>query len=140
MGLLDIAPTKICPTWRNKRMGEDYIAKRLDRFLILGNLVESPLIFRQWVGSRGESNHHPIFLEVVGGSRKSMSPFKFNSAWLKEEEFLNLVKELWNPIIQEEWAMVQFSQNLFLKKATIDWARKKKQLDEHELINTEIYK
>jgi len=47
------------------------------------------------VGLRGESNHHPIFLEVAGDSRKLASPFKFNSAWLKEEEFLNLLKELY---------------------------------------------
>jgi hypothetical protein len=94
-GLLNITPTKICPTWRNKRMGEDYITKMLDHFLISGNLVETPIIFKQWVGLRGESNHHPIFLEVAGDSRKPASPFKFNSAWLKEEEFLNLLKELY---------------------------------------------
>jgi hypothetical protein len=58
------------------------------------------------VGSGGDSNHHPIFLEVVGGSRKPTSPFKFNSAWLKKGEFLNLVKELRNPIIQEEWETI----------------------------------
>jgi hypothetical protein len=111
-GLLDIAPTKIFPTWRNKRMGEDYIEKRLDRFLISGKPGGVPSNFQTMGGIGGESDHHPIFLEVAGDSRKPSSPFKFNSAWLKEEEFLNLVKELWNPIIQEERAMVQFSQNL----------------------------
>jgi hypothetical protein len=34
VGLLDIEPTKLTPTWRNKRIGEDKIAKRLDHFLI----------------------------------------------------------------------------------------------------------
>jgi hypothetical protein len=49
-GLLDIAPTNIFPTWINKRMRDDYIEKRLDSFLILGNSMDSPLIFIQWVG------------------------------------------------------------------------------------------
>jgi hypothetical protein len=34
VGLLDIEPTKLTPTWRNKRTGEARISKRLDRFLI----------------------------------------------------------------------------------------------------------
>jgi hypothetical protein len=138
LGLLDITPIKLSPTWRNKRIGEDYIAKRLDHFLISENLVESPLLFRQWVGSGGESDHHPIFLEVAGRSKKPAIPFKFNSSWLKEEEFLALVKEIWTPITPGRLAVVQFARNLKnLKKDTVEWARKKKQQDEHELINIE---
>ena len=33
-GLLDIELEKLTPTWRNKRIGEEIIAKRLDFFLI----------------------------------------------------------------------------------------------------------
>jgi hypothetical protein len=33
--LLDIEPSKLSPTWSNKRVGEARIAKRLDMFLIL---------------------------------------------------------------------------------------------------------
>jgi hypothetical protein len=138
VGSLYISHAKLCPTWRNKRLGEDYISKRLDRFLLSTNLVESPLFFRQWVGSGGESDHHPIYLEVEGRSKKPTSPFKFNSAWLKEEEFMSLAKDIWTPLVQEEQAMVQFVRNLKnIKKAIVEWARKKKQLDEHELINIE---
>ena len=134
--MLDITPTKIIPTWRNKRIGEDYIAKRLDHFLISEALVESPLLFRQWVGYGGESDHHLIFLEVEGRSKKPTSPFKFISAWLKEEEFLDLVKEIWTPLHQGDQDVVQFARNLKrIKKDTIDSARKKKQQDEHEIIN-----
>jgi hypothetical protein len=38
--LLDIEPTKFKPSWRNNRVGEDNIAKRLDRFLIKDTLLE----------------------------------------------------------------------------------------------------
>jgi hypothetical protein len=136
--LLDITPIILRPTWRNKCVGEDFIAKRIDRFLLSEPLVESPLIFRQWVGSGGESDHHPIFLEVAGRPKKPASPFKFNSSWLQEEDFLNLVKEIWVPIGQEDRVVVQFAQNLKrLKKAIVEWDKRKKQNDEQELINIE---
>jgi hypothetical protein len=93
-------------------MGDDHIAKRLDRFLISAHLVEEPLLLRQWVGSGGESDHDPIFMEVAVNTRKPTSPFKFNSAWMKEEEFINLVKETWIPLNQDERETVQFARNL----------------------------
>jgi hypothetical protein len=61
VGLIDVL-IKINPNWRNKRLGEDCIAKRLDHFLISSALVEEPLLFRQWTGLGGESNHFSIFL------------------------------------------------------------------------------
>jgi hypothetical protein len=33
-GLIDIAPIRLGPSWINKRLGDDYITKRLDHFLI----------------------------------------------------------------------------------------------------------
>jgi hypothetical protein len=33
-GLLDIEPTKLSPTWSDKRVGDAIIAKRLEFFLI----------------------------------------------------------------------------------------------------------
>jgi hypothetical protein len=56
-----------------------------------------------------------------------MSPFKFNSTWLKEEDFLNLVKEVWIPMDRRDRVAVQFVQNLKrLKKDTMEWAKRKK--------------
>jgi hypothetical protein len=49
------------------------------------------------VGAGGESDHYPILLEVAKGRRKPTSPFKFNPKWLKEESFIDLVKEQWVP-------------------------------------------
>jgi hypothetical protein len=39
-GMVDAAPVKLLPTWRNGRRGQDYIAKRLDRFLIDEKLMD----------------------------------------------------------------------------------------------------
>jgi hypothetical protein len=34
---------------------------------------------------------------MAKAGRKRPNPFKFNSAWLVEEEFINLIKEKWAP-------------------------------------------
>jgi hypothetical protein len=73
--LIDIAPTKIFPLGEQKSR-EDYIAKRIDYFLLSEKLLESPLNFRQWIGCGGESDHHPIFMEIAGRSHKPTSPFQ----------------------------------------------------------------
>jgi hypothetical protein len=54
------------------------------------------------------------------------------------ERFINLVKEFWTPIGQEERASVQFERNLkSLKLATKDWAKRKKQQLDQDIINME---
>lgn len=43
--LIDTSPIKLKPTWRNRRSGEDRIAKRLDRFLLSESLAaKAPLL------------------------------------------------------------------------------------------------
>jgi hypothetical protein len=95
LNLLDIEPVKFKPTWRNNRVGEDNIAKRLDRFLIKDTLLEKSFQLKQWIGHGGISDHYPIFLELRTGLDKPPSPFKFNRTWLSDETFLKLVKENW---------------------------------------------
>jgi len=139
--LLDILPPKLVPTWRNKRAGEQRVAKRLDRFLVTESLALGVEIVRQWVETGGISDHCPIFLEFRGRRRKPPSPFKFNSSWLKEEGFQSLVKEMWNPHPQNslEHAGVHFYQNLKrLKEATISWAHAKQVNDDLILKNCEL--
>jgi hypothetical protein len=45
-GMLDIEPTKITPTWRNKRTWKDKIAKRIILFLILEGFLDEFLRVR----------------------------------------------------------------------------------------------
>ena len=39
MNMVDLAPTKIGPTWRNGRVGSEGVSKRLDRFLASLHLI-----------------------------------------------------------------------------------------------------
>jgi hypothetical protein len=78
------------------------------------------------MGTGGEFDHFPIFLELVGVLKNPASLFKFNSAWLKEESFQNLVKEVWAPLDHTERATVQFARNLKELKITTK-AREKRE-------------
>eukprot|EP00253_Pinus_taeda_P033133 PITA_33133 len=93
--LIDPSPSKFKPTWRNRRTGEDRIAKRLDRFLLSEGLILKVPIFKQWVEEIGNSDHFPIFLDISFSPPKPPSPFKFNSSWLQDPCFKNLFVETW---------------------------------------------
>ena len=103
------------------------IAKRLDRFLVGDSIVMSRhLQSRQWVDWGGESDHNPIMLEIRSEVRKTPSPFKFNSAWISDPSFCELVKSLWTPLCDVEGIRVGFSfmENLKRsKKKTLYWAK-----------------
>jgi endonuclease/exonuclease/phosphatase family metal-dependent hydrolase len=63
-GLVDVEPLKVLPTWRNGRRGHNYIAKRLDRFLISEDLVMSGIRYRSWVCNTKISDHMPVILHL----------------------------------------------------------------------------
>eukprot|EP00253_Pinus_taeda_P030772 PITA_30772 len=93
--LIDPSPIKLKPTWRNRRSGEDWIAKRLDCFLLSEGLISKIPLFRQWVEEVGNSDPFPIFLELSFPPPKPPAPFKFNSSWLQYPSFNNLFKNTW---------------------------------------------
>jgi hypothetical protein len=66
-GLVDVEPLKFLPTWRNGRKGHDYIAKRLDRFLVSEKLVSSGIRYRSWVCNVKISDHMPVILHLDKG-------------------------------------------------------------------------
>ena len=62
LGLVDIAPAVILPTWSNHRIGNENICKRLDRLLISADLLDCDFHFRQWVGCGGTFISSACFL------------------------------------------------------------------------------
>ena len=98
--------------------------------------MENPIQTRQWIGSVCESDHPPIFLEVVGSMRKPTIPFKFNSTWLKEASFHNLVKEHWIPYDHRSGVSptIWFATSLKnVEKEVVEWAHNKRQRDDQDL-------
>ena len=93
---MDIAPSVVLPTWNNRRDGCENICKRLDILLISVDLLEFNLCFHQWVGCGGESDHQPVFLQILGHDKILHIPFKFNPHSLEHEDFILLLKRV-NP-------------------------------------------
>ena len=89
IGLLDIHPNSLKA---NNISGEGRISMRLDIFTIASQLVDKLNSVRQWIGSGGDSNRCPIFLEVKDLGKKPLSPFKFNLCWINEEYCMKILK------------------------------------------------
>jgi hypothetical protein len=83
-GLTDVEPAKFLPTWRNGRGEKDFIAKRLDRFLINENLALSGYIYRTWVVNVNIFDHMSMIFQLDKEQGKIRYPFKFNSVYLDE--------------------------------------------------------
>lgn len=80
--LIDLNLIQFKPTFRNRHTISEMVEKRLGRFLMVEDMADKVQLFRQWVGSEGHSNHHPIFLKIKSGISKTGSPFNFTSSWL----------------------------------------------------------
>ena len=127
--LIDLDPQFLKPTWTNRRVGEERIAKWLDRFLIYEDLLEGDFMFKRKVDSGAESYHLPICPEI----KNPANPFKIFSSWLKNEEVVQIIQSNWMPYQAENGtrAAIHFTQNLLrIKKLLKDWAIKKKVQDE----------
>jgi hypothetical protein len=125
--LIDIHPGKLVPTWRNGRVGDAFIAKRLDRFLLSEDLMLSTGIFRSWVEFPFISDHVSILLQLDLLPVYKAIPFKFNSVSRTDKEFYTLVHNLWiDPLYLREpckhkrlvWKLKD------LKKSTKIWQKK----------------
>ena len=64
LGLIDIAPMALIPTWSNRRIGFDSICKRLDRLLLSMDFLDRDFILKQWIGLGGNLDHQPVFLQI----------------------------------------------------------------------------
>jgi len=67
-------------------------------------------------------------------------PFKFNSVWLDDPDFVNLVRTSWNGLLENETLtpMDSLVKKLkVLRSLVINWERKKKVAAKEELVNIE---
>ena len=89
----------------------------------------------------GDSDHHPVFLQILGHDKNTHSPFKFNAHWLEHEDLVILLKNSWR-VYDENSGMSlasQFSANLKrIKDVSICWFVKRKEQDLKDLVEIEI--
>ena len=129
MSLYNIDLMKLRPTWRNMRTSDGRIAKHLDRLLASDSFIEDMIVVKWQIGLGGELDHMPIFLEIAKDGRKALSPLKFNTNWLEEEDYLIIIKESWVNFNEASrvLATIQFDWNLArVKKISSLGPREKK--------------
>ena len=98
VGLIDTAPTIVGPTWRNGRVGDEGISKRLDRFLIASSLIPTLLVHRVWTHTSDISDHYPVCLEWNKSLGSCNYPFKFNRSWLNDNDFFSWFTDRWSSL------------------------------------------
>ena len=83
------------PTWRNGRIWDEGISKRLDQFLASDSLLSRFCRHRTWSHPSVISNQFLVCFKWEDISIKQNFPFKFNRAWLMEEDFSHVVGTSW---------------------------------------------
>jgi hypothetical protein len=59
------------------------------------DLLVSVGLYRSWVAYPYISDHAPVLLQLEITPLFKAFPFKFNSQWLREEEFAKIVHSVW---------------------------------------------
>eukprot|EP00253_Pinus_taeda_P032357 PITA_32357 len=91
--LVDSESDNFLFTWNNKRGGEAQVASKLDRFLILGELMLINNEITTKILPFGDSDHRPIQLEIKSLDTPRNRPFRFENIWLSHLDFLSNIKE-----------------------------------------------
>ena len=91
--MVDIRPNPIIPTWTNRRFGGEFIGKRIDRAMVKEHMVA-------WMGNMHTYTHVSDILDHMAAvltwrveSRQKGVPFKFNRAWLQDEEYNVIIQK-----------------------------------------------
>lgn len=62
--LCDIEPMRFVPTWRNFRVENEGISKRINRYLVSKQRLLDSHRIKSWISLGGFSNHSLMFLQV----------------------------------------------------------------------------
>ncbi|GAV61483.1 hypothetical protein CFOL_v3_05010 [Cephalotus follicularis] len=79
--------------WTNKRLGEDFVAKKLDRVLGNWNCFDSTSHLSAHFPTLGISDHSPVVIHFQNQDHSFGRNFKYLNIWGSHPSFLSVVKE-----------------------------------------------
>lgn len=85
-------------TWNKRRLGFSNIAEKLDRFFLLGSLINFSYTLEASILPFSGSDHFPIQLKIILDSGPRRCPFKFEKIWLKDDNILRLLEVWWKEV------------------------------------------
>jgi len=81
--------------------------RKLDRVLVNEKWnLNFPLSKARFLPS-GMSDHSPMVVKVIGNDQNIKKPFKFFNMWMDHDEFMPLVKKVWD---QNSWGCPMYQQ------------------------------
>lgn len=100
-------------TWTNKRDVQALIQERIDRFFVNLSWCLMYPEARVTYLTRCHSDHCPVLMEMLPRmSNISKRPFKFQTCWLLNPTFPNVVSEAWNQSVGLVEATEKFSKDV----------------------------
>lgn len=90
----DVKPHNGKYTWSKRKVGGDFIAATLDRFLIHSPWLIRGIDPQSSIAASGESDHRPILL-FLDKEDLGPIPFRFNPGWVSEERVSDLISLTW---------------------------------------------
>ena len=92
---MHIVLAKVSPTWKGSKKNGERVCKRLDRFFMMESLVNNCSRYRSWVIHTNILDNFPIALEFEEEILDQNIPFKFNHSLLKNDDFCQMIRNLW---------------------------------------------
>ena len=122
--LLEIPSNNGLYTWNNRRKDNDYIAEKLDRFFIVGDISSYNKDFQSSILPFAGSDHFPVCLEISEPSKPQRNPFKYEKMWFQDPSFLEMIKTWWSQVEFAGSKMFIFISKLkMLKENILRWNR-----------------
>eukprot|EP00253_Pinus_taeda_P019643 PITA_19643 len=136
MKLVDIVSSNGLSTWNNKRGGDSLVASKLDRFIILEDLILNNKEIATRILPFGGSDHWPVQLELKGIGTPSNRPFRFENMALPSrfhQQHFRLVvgrfthsgyKNEKSTKLQQEWENFCKQEEIFWRqKSRVQWLK-----------------
>lgn len=89
MKLVDIETNNGLCTWNNKRGANSQVASKLDRFMILEDLMLLDKEIIAGILPFSGSDHWSVLIEMKGIGTPRNRPFRFENIWLSHPDFIS---------------------------------------------------
>lgn len=122
--MIDVPMNNGIYTWNNRRKDFAYIAKKLDRFFIIGNFGDYNLNFQSSILPIPGSDHYLVCFELSEPSKPVRNPFKCEKMWFQDPNFIENIRDWWKQARFEGSKMFVFVSKLkWLKEKILRWNR-----------------
>ena len=104
--LIDVKPKQGNYARSNRRIEENHIAAKIDRFLIQSSLLLEGKLIKSQILANLVSDHKPILLRIQEEENLDPIPFRFSPLWITLLGFLEIISTTWKILIEESYDFV----------------------------------